>query len=377
MDETRRIEKVDGHINNKYSEEILKTIGNAQKIASTEAILVATYEDLLEQIAYISYENPHNTMYFRGQNQDYLNSSGNTTIYPSIYRGTLSSRELENRFELLHESAKVLVQYAKDYEYKGITELKRKKQIQWSILQHYEICDTPYLDITHSLRVASSFATMDSNSKYGYLYVLAFPYLSNRITVNSEEDLLLIRLLSISPPDAKRPYYQEGFIAATTDITHDYDNKNELDFKSRLVAKYKFPNDSSFWGKDFAPLRKKFLYPDDDKFCDIARKVKIANKRGFNKDRVGDFLLLWNELDEILREYAKYNKHVSLANVLRKSENLHYYSERFYKEVKYLNDYRNILVHKTKEVKSNELEIQITNLKGIVDEFKSINSIVL
>ena len=356
-------------------EVILKKIKSAQKIASKKAILVSSYEELLEKIAHISYENPYNIMYFRGQDQDYLNSSGNTTIYPSIYRGLLSSRELKNRFELLDESAKLLVKVAKEHKFSGISEFKRRKQIQWSILQHYEICDTPYLDITNSLRVACSFATLDSKSDYGYLYVLAFPYLSNRITVNSEEDLLLIRLLSISPPDAKRPYYQEGFIAATTDITHDYDNKNELDFKSRLVAKYKFINDNSFWGKDFLPLRKDFLYPENDEFYRIAQKVKKQNRRGFKKDRVGDFLLLWNELNEIMREYSKYNKHISLSNVMRTSGNLQYYSENLPKEIKYLNRFRNILVHNTKEVNSNELEMQITDLERIVDEIKTIYNI--
>ncbi len=203
----------------------MKELKVSKQIASENAVDVSSYEELLEKIAHISYENPYSILYFRGQNKDYLNNNGNTTIYPSIYRGQLSGVEIRNRFELLDSSANLLVRIAKDYKFNGISELRRKKQVQWSILQHYEVCNTPYLDVTHSLRVACSFASYESEDEFAYVYVFGFPYLTNRITINSEEDLLLIRLLSISPPDAKRPYYQEGFVAATTDITHDYDQK--------------------------------------------------------------------------------------------------------------------------------------------------------
>lgn len=267
----------------------MKELKVSKQIASENAVDVSSYEELLEKIAHISYENPYSILYFRGQNKDYLNNNGNTTIYPSIYRGQLSGVEIRNRFELLDSSANLLVRIAKDYKFNGISELRRKKQVQWSILQHYEVCNTPYLDVTHSLRVACSFASYESEDEFAYVYVFGFPYLTNRITINSEEDLLLIRLLSISPPDAKRPYYQEGFVAATTDITHDYDQKSELDFNSRLVAKFRFPNSKDFWGSDFSPLRKNFLYPSNDRFLTIAKEVKQENRRGFNSNNVGDF----------------------------------------------------------------------------------------
>ena len=353
----------------------MKNIENSKEIAKEKAIFVDTYEELVEKIANISYENQDNIMYFRGQNQEYLNSSGNTTIYPSIYRGTLSALELKNRFQSLNDSAKLLIKVAKEHKYKGILELNESKEIQWSMLEHYKICNTPYLDITLSLMAACSFATMDSNLEYGYLYVLEFPKLPRQMIVDEEEELLVIKLSNIFSPDAKRPYYQEGFMAATRDITDDYKKKSDLDFKSRLLFKYKFPNDKSFWNEDFSPLKKKFLYPEDDKCYRIAQEVKTENRRAFKNDRAGDFLFLWNELDEILRANAKYNKYVSLANILQRGLDSQFYSETFCKEVEYLNSFRNILVYKRKEVNSIELEIQITNIKSIVDEFKLINNI--
>ncbi len=84
---------------------------------------------------------------------------------------------------------------------------------------------------------------------------------------------------------------------------------------------------------------------------------------------------MWNELDEILRGYSKYNKHVSLANVLKNSENLNHYSESFYNEVKKLNNFRNSLVHKTKDISSEEIDNRLSSLKKLVDEFKRVNYI--
>jgi len=60
------------------------------------------------------------------------------------------------------------------------------------------------------LRVACSFATMDNENEFAYIFVFGLPYFTNRITINSEHDIINIRLLSICPPTALRPYFQEG-----------------------------------------------------------------------------------------------------------------------------------------------------------------------
>jgi hypothetical protein len=80
----------------------------------------------------------------------------------------------------------------------------------WAILQHYEVCDTPLLDVTNSLRVAASFATNNPAAEGPVLYVLGVPSLSGSITASSEQGLQIIRLSSICPPEARRPYFQEG-----------------------------------------------------------------------------------------------------------------------------------------------------------------------
>lgn len=70
----------------------------------------------------------------------------------------------------------------------------------------------------------------DNNEEFGYVYVFGFPYITNRISRNSEHDLINVRLLSICPPTALRPYFQEGYLAGTDEVTTNFDSKSELDF---------------------------------------------------------------------------------------------------------------------------------------------------
>lgn len=146
-------------------------------------------------------------MFFRVQTHDYKKANSRKfTFYPTIYRGYLPEEELKYSFDKLNIASEKLVKLFKENEIDGINELKRKKYIQWSILQHYEVTDTPLIDITQSLKVACSFAQLDEKSREVFVYVFGLYYI-NRISHNSEQDLVNIRLLSISPPKALRPYF--------------------------------------------------------------------------------------------------------------------------------------------------------------------------
>ena len=78
-----------------------------------------------------------------------------------------------------------------------------------------------------------------------------------------------VRLLSVAPPQALRPYYQEGFLIGEDEFSETYTNKDELDLNNRLVAKFKFKNNSAFWGESERALTK-----------DDLTVVKIPHYRG-------------------------------------------------------------------------------------------------
>ena len=120
---------------------------------------IKNYRALVEHVARLAYANPDELLFFRGQDKDYQSKAGGSTLYPEIYRGdSLPLQELNHRFDVLEGASRTLVDQFKKAKVDGHRELRHKKYIQWSILQHYEVVSTPLLDITQSLRVACSFA---------------------------------------------------------------------------------------------------------------------------------------------------------------------------------------------------------------------------
>jgi hypothetical protein len=248
---------------------------NKSHIAASEPLLINSFEELVKKVAVLSFRNKDFLLFFRGQGRDHLNRNGNSSFYPSIYRTkdgeNLSKEILEKKFNILDQACNLLITSFKKNKIKdSITELNRRKFIQWSILQHYEVCDTPLLDLTQSLRVACSFA-LKKSEHYGYIFVFGLPYITNRISINSEQDIVNIRLINICPPEAYRPYFQEGYLVGTADITTDYAERNELDFKRRLIAKFKIPNNKQFWGDQNS--LEPYLMPMDDKIAIICNEI--------------------------------------------------------------------------------------------------------
>ncbi len=215
----------------------LKKHMRGHSVSKVDAFIVDSYQQLMEHIAKPAFFNKDHLLFFRGQDHDYRNKERSSTIYPSIYRGDRVSRtELDIRFGVLKSASRYLCEVLESKDIKGWKDVRRRRYIQWSILQHYEICPTPPLDFTQSLRVACSFAFLSNEKGDPYVFVFGLPYSTNRISLNSEHDIVNIRLLSICPPDALRPYYQEGYLVGTDEITIEYDSKDELDFNNRLVA---------------------------------------------------------------------------------------------------------------------------------------------
>lgn len=292
-------------IRGELTPDLAKIIGNKEP-AKAEAIRVQSYRELMQHVAQLSYENKDHMLFFRGQGSDHKNKAGASSFYPSIYRGErLSREELSIRFDVLHSTSKRLIDSFDREGIPGSKEVRRRQYIRWSILQHYEVCPTPLLDFTHSLRVACSFATQNAKDLEGYVYVFGFPYLTNRISVNSEEDLVNVRLLSICPPDALRPYFQEGYLAGTDEVTVDYDSKDELDFTRRFIAKFMIPARRSFWSGGGAAIPKPALFPTSDRILELCNGIRDEVTSDVKAGQIGRFLQSWAELEGRLVSLAR------------------------------------------------------------------------
>jgi hypothetical protein len=246
-----------------------------QVLRKTTPFPIPTYHELVRKVAQLSFLNKDFLLFYRGQDQDYQNKAGSSTFYPTIYRKEiLTSQEIRARFELVEVATNKLIEAFDREKLDGRVDVRRKQYIAWSILQHYGVCDTPLLDLTQSLRVAATFAQIGNKAERGMVYVFGLPYATNRITYNSEQDLVIVRLLSICPPEALRPYFQEGYLAGTLDITDTYANKSELDFKNRLIAKFSIPTAASFWGSGFTRIPKNLLFPENDRIEEICIRIR-------------------------------------------------------------------------------------------------------
>lgn len=334
------------------------------------AFKVAHYRALVEHVARLSYANPNQLLFFRGQDKDFQSKAGGSTLYPAIYRGdNLPRREIEYRFEQLDSAARALIARLSKDAVEGHRDVSRKKYIQWSILQHYEVVPTPLLDVTHSLRVACSFAQYASKDSDCYVYVLGLPFTSNRISINSEDDIVNIRLLSICPPDALRPYFQEGYMVGTPDTTFDYESKTELDFRNRLVAKFLIPRArSEFWRGPFDPIPKQALYPPKDRMKSLCSVVAVQVEQSHRPSgTLGDFIVEWSHLEQWLLERARQlaERNVSLReaiNVLARGDKL---PGDVVSQLHALRQLRNTAVHTPAEVGQVDFADTIKQLRQV------------
>jgi hypothetical protein len=119
---------------------------------------------------------------------------------------------------------------------------------------------TPLLDITQSLHVACSMAAHKNTTDTGIVYVLGFEAVSPNIQYSYYTGSQLIRLLSVMPKTAKRPFYQEGYLVSNFPQSTCFEEAN---FANRLLAKFSF-NPKTFWTRYFKPMPEGLMFPKDD-----------------------------------------------------------------------------------------------------------------
>jgi hypothetical protein len=84
-------------------------------------------------------------------------------------------------------------------------------------------------------------------------------------------------LLSVCPPQAQRPFFQEGYLAGHFP-NYQLDNPKrveQFDFSRRLIAKFEIPmNNKNFWGRGFSRIPRVKLYQNNDEIKRICETLK-------------------------------------------------------------------------------------------------------
>lgn len=246
---------------------------------------VRNYIDLATKVARLQYKNPNYVMLFRGQRSDYKRRTSQgtelSTLKPTLFRGVPAptASALQRRFSKLETAERYLISEFERADFPDLDRLQRHRILRWSILQHYEVCKTPLLDVTHSLRIAASFATQGGNQE-AYIFVLGVPNISGAITASAEAGLQIVRLASVCPPAAVRPHIQEGYLLGEYPDMGAYDQKqlyphHEIDFGRRVAAKFRFDPEEFWRNGEFPLIGRDALYPDEnDQMFALAETIK-------------------------------------------------------------------------------------------------------
>ncbi|BEU25801.1 FRG domain-containing protein [Paraburkholderia caribensis] len=246
---------------------------------------VRSFVELATKIAELQFRNNDYVLLFRGQGRDYRNQKGLTSLKTSLFRGSRGNPgegTLQRRFEILESAERLLSSIYAREEHLGKHRLARTRLVRWAILQHYEVCPTPLLDVTHSLRIAASFATHGAANE-SFIFVLGVPYLGGGMTASAEAGLQAIRLSSVCPPSAVRPHLQEGYLLGEYPEMSGFQQKTlyphfEMDFGRRLIAKFRF-DPREFWSDPNFPLvEAAALYPskEHDPLLRLSLEIKDA-----------------------------------------------------------------------------------------------------
>lgn len=281
----RKIERSFCHLNLE-TEKISGKIKDWAKPVRNEEIIksvpmkVNTYDELVGLVARILHYNRQYVIFYRGQGREYKNEAEQSLIPPSIFRKNRDNkpRKIKERFEILKLKSEELLEMFKKEKIKfaGTRMVNSYPEIAWALLQHYEKCDTPLADLTHSLHVACSFAFDRNTGSTGIVYVLGMPWQNDAIGYNSFEELVNLRLLNVCPPSAQRPFFQEGYLAGPFPNYRldDPSRSDQFDLNRRLIAKFEIPINEDFWGKGFGMIPKEKLYPTDDKILKLLEPIE-------------------------------------------------------------------------------------------------------
>lgn len=259
---------------------------------------VGSYKELLLKVAELNYSNQDLTLVFRGQSQDFKTNIGykSSGLYPTIFRNPPARcsvgapKVVDFKFKLLNDASSGLRDIASKLPQRVQRNVRNIEVLRWALIQHYEITDTPYLDLTPKIDVALNFALQEAKD-YCYLYVIGLPNQNSIYQGSVTDSIESVYLPRYCPPEFIRPHIQNGFVVGEFPPVKNYQDRREAgdtrapyNFHNRMVCKFKIP--VSFNKEGMANLTSDFLLSSDDAFLEIAEEIKLSlapNKKSLER----------------------------------------------------------------------------------------------
>jgi len=272
-----------------YENEVVweKLDATVNRIRASEGYPINSFRDLMDEVANVTLSNKNYEMYFRGQTTDYKNNQSDfykdhtpkSILYPSICR---PERSTDGTYKYSIKKSQIIRRYENLFKMIELYRGKRSyfNEYYYSLFQHYGILPTPLIDITQSLRIAATFALI--NSMKGYVYVFGLPYPNQSISYYSDQGIVLIKLQNVVPVKAIRPRFQEGYLVGKYPIRPTKTNGDDL--SNRMVAKFSVDNtDGNFWDDFFKPMPEEILYPKNDEIENELLQLKLKFEKKYHR----------------------------------------------------------------------------------------------
>jgi len=249
---------------------------SSKQISEQDFWDVNNWDELREAVSFLCLMNKRHVLYFRGQRRHY------DECLPALFRCKWYIGATNQKIVLTPENRphyyKCMQAELRRFVNEVVQEIgtprtyiiKSLPAATASILQHYELWPTPFIDLTRSLPISVSFATADKTAKEAYLYVFALPDLRGSITTDLDQHLTLSRLEAVCLPTAKRPHHQDAYLVARAPEPQDIydadlweDWKSKSDIMRRLVAKFRLKIESgNLTGTPYVP--QDYLIPPNE-----------------------------------------------------------------------------------------------------------------
>ncbi|MBR1122314.1 FRG domain-containing protein [Bradyrhizobium lablabi] len=274
------------------------TLQDWEAVNNAASIEVDSYAKLVDVVSFLSVMNKRLTLHFRGQAENWPLRSA---IFRPTWRSlsgthhTLPADE-DTRGKIWNHLngpiSKIVHSVCDNLPMPRPNTLRMFREAVWAVAQHYDLWPTPLIDVTPSLRVAASFALWNGQGT-GYLYVVALVPSTNSVTFDADQHIVLARLQAVCPPVAKRPHYQDGFLAGRFPFVSPVSNMVDSDpdyfsrLNRRLIARIhlndaaagaKLPIPGGFWSADFPIMSARSLMPSEEDDQVLSAFAKCSDK---------------------------------------------------------------------------------------------------